>query len=86
MAAAKSPAPASYAGKKKTKTPFNRQQLSNPLFYLDCLWKQSSCTSHNQLYLQLLGEVVGDYGREGGEQGSQEYTDVTDVDGDVEKV
>ncbi len=37
-------------------------------------------------YLQLFGEVVGHYGSEGGEQGSQEDTDITDVDGDVEKM
>lgn len=38
------------------------------------------------VYLQLLGEVVGDYGGEGGEQGSQEDTHITNVDGDVEKM
>lgn len=37
-------------------------------------------------YLQLLGEVVGDYSGEGGEQRRQENTDISDVDGDVEKV
>lgn len=37
-------------------------------------------------YLQFLGEVVGDNGGEGGEQRSQEHADVTDVNGDVEKM
>lgn len=41
---------------------------------------------HHLLYLQLLGEVVGDNGSEGGEQGSQEDTNVTDVNRDVEKM
>lgn len=44
------------------------------------------CVSHYELYLQLLGEMVGHYGGEGGEQGSQEDADVTDVNGDVEKM
>lgn len=38
------------------------------------------------LYLQFLGEVVSDNSSEGGEQGSQEDTDITDVYGDVEKM
>lgn len=37
-------------------------------------------------YLQLLGEVVGDDGSEGGEQGSEEDTDVADVNSDVKKM
>lgn len=37
-------------------------------------------------YLQLLGEVVGDDGSEGGEQGSEEHTDVADVNSDVKKM
>lgn len=44
------------------------------------------CGIYYIFYLQLLGEVVGDYGGEGGEQGSQEHADITDVNGDVEKV
>lgn len=48
--------------------------------------KLCSCVSEIVFYLQLLGEVVGDYGGEGREQGSQEDTDVTDVNGDVEKM
>lgn len=45
-----------------------------------------SCVSYYVFYLQLLGEVVGDYGGEGGEQWSQKDTDITDVNGDVEKM
>lgn len=37
-------------------------------------------------YLQLLGEVVSDDGGEGGEEGSEKHTDVSDVYGDVKKV
>lgn len=44
------------------------------------------CPSYYVFYLQLLGEVVGHYGSEGREQGSQEDTDITDVNSDVEKV
>lgn len=47
----------------------------------------TSCyESYHPFYLQLLGEVIGDYSSEGGEQGSQENTDITDVNSDVEKM
>ena len=38
------------------------------------------------MYLELLGEVVGDDGGEGREEGSQEHTHIADVDRDVEEV
>lgn len=37
-------------------------------------------------YLQLLGEVIGHNGSKGGKQGSQEHTDIADVNRDMEKV
>lgn len=44
------------------------------------------CTCSWAFYLQLPGEVVGHYGGEGGKQGSQEHTDIADVNSDVEEV
>ena len=41
---------------------------------------------HWSLYLELLGEVVGDDGGEGREEGGQEDAHVADVNRDVEKV
>lgn len=43
-------------------------------------------SSYYVFYLQLLSEVVGHDGSERGEQGSQEDTNITDVNGNVEKV
>lgn len=37
-------------------------------------------------YLQLLGEVVSHYGSERRKQGGQEDANITDVNGNVEKV
>lgn len=36
--------------------------------------------------LELLGEVVGDDGSEGGEQRCEKHAHISDVDGDVEEV
>lgn len=44
------------------------------------------CTCSWVFYLQLPGEVIGHYGSKGGKQGSQEHTDIADVNGDVEEV
>lgn len=38
------------------------------------------------VYLELLGEVVGDDGSEGREEGRQEHADIADVNRDVEKM
>lgn len=36
--------------------------------------------------LELLGEVVGDNGSEGGEERCEKHAHISDVDGDVEEV
>lgn len=68
---------------------------SKPLTQLLSRMENSFCSSESQslwgtpcwpLYLELFGEVVSHNGGEGGEEGSQEHADVTDVDGDVEEV
>lgn len=38
------------------------------------------------LYLEFFGEVISYYGGEGREEGSQEYTNISDVNGNVEEV
>lgn len=44
------------------------------------------CVSRGYSHLQFLSEMVGDNGSKGGEQGSQEDTNITDVNSDVEKM
>lgn len=53
-----------------------------------CSSRKPKAVGHTLLapYLELFGEVVSHNGGEGGEEGSQEHADVTDVDGDVEEV
>lgn len=48
--------------------------------------QNSEAMHRSTLYLEFFGEVISYYGGEGREEGSQEYTNISDVNSNVEEV